>query len=252
MPVAETAPRAAIVTGGAGQLGSAIVSALRARGGAVIVLDRPGPALDSVGAEPGVTAVPCDLTDAVATDAAVAEAWRAAGGPVPVLVNAVGQIVSAPLVSILAAADRKHSAATWRETIEANLTAVFIATAAQVDRMLATRTRGVVVSLSSIAAVGNPGQSAYAAAKAGVNAATSAWAKELGPMGIRFVAVAPGFIDTPSTHSALSEGAIKDWQRRTPLRRLGTAGEVASTVLFAIDNGHLTGKVLEIDGGLTI
>jgi 3-oxoacyl-[acyl-carrier protein] reductase len=250
--MSEAQPRAAIVTGGAGQLGAAIVRALRERGTAVIVLDREGPALDAIGTEPGVTAIACDLTDAAATVDAIAAAWAAAGGAVPVLVNAVGRIHSAPLVNLLGGGDVAQAAAAWRETVEANLTAVFIATSAQVHRMVATRTRGVVVSLSSIAAAGNAGQAAYAAAKAGVNAATLAWAKELGPMGIRFVAVAPGFIDTPSTHAALSEAAVKDWQRRTPLRRLGTAAEIAGAVLFAVDNGHLSGKVLEIDGGLTL
>ena len=239
---------AAIVTGGAGHLGAAIVRALVARGWRVTVLDHPGPALDAIGAEPDVTALPCDLADAAATDGAFDIAW--AGGPVPVLVNAVGRIHSAPLVNPLAR--RRHSAEEWRATLEANLTTVFLATAAQADRMVASRTRGVVVSLSSVAAAGNAGQSAYAAAKAGVNAATLAWAKELGPLGIRFVAVAPGFIDTPSTRAALAESVLKEWQRRIPLRRLGLAEEVAAAVLFAVDNGHLSGKVLEIDGGLTI
>lgn len=245
-------PRAAIVTGGAGQLGTAIVRALRDRGTTVIVIDRPGPALELIAGEAGVIALTCDLADAEATVAAFAAAWAASEGAVPVLVNAVGRIHSAPLVNLMGSGDIAQAAVSWRETVEANLATVFIATAAQVQRMVATRTRGVIVNLSSIAAAGNAGQAAYAAAKAGVNAATLAWAKELGPMGIRFVAVAPGFIDTPSTHAALTEAAVKDWQRRTPLRRLGTAAEVASAVLFAVDNAHLSGKVLEIDGGLTL
>jgi 3-oxoacyl-[acyl-carrier protein] reductase len=118
--------------------------------------------------------------------------------------------------------------------------------------MVAARTRGVVVSLSSVAAVGNAGQAAYSAAKAGVNAMTLAWAKELGLLGIRFVAVAPGFIDTASTRSALSEEAVKDLVKKTPLRRLGKTSEITSAVLFAINNEYLTGKVLEIDGGMTL
>lgn len=242
----------AIVTGGAGYLGAAAARALRDRGATVFVLDRHGEALDRMRTEPGIIAISCDLLDAAATAAAFSQAWGEAGGQVPVLVNAVGRIHSAPLVNLLAADNRKHDPTAWRDVIDANLTTTFISTAEQVDRMVAARTRGVVVNFSSVAASGNAGQAAYSAAKAGIVAATVAWAKELGPVGIRFVAIAPGFIDTPSTHDALSAAALKDWQRRTPLRRLGTADEVAGAVLFAIDNAHLSGRVIELDGGLTL
>src|SRR5205085_6223330 len=121
-----------------------------------------------------------------------------------------------------------------------------------VDRMVSARTRGVVINFSSVAAAGNAGQGAYSAAKAGVNAMTHAWAKELGMLGIRFVSIAPGFIDTPSTRAALRDATLQDWVKRTPLRRLGSVDEVISAVMFAISNEHLTGTNLKIDGGLTI
>src|SRR5262249_49862426 len=154
-------------------------------------------------------------------------------------VNAVGLIYSAPLVNVAARSERRHSLDAWRRVLDANLTAVFTATSCFVDRMVAARTRGVVVSLSSVAAAGNAGQGAYSAAKAGLNAAPAAWAKELGLLGIRFVAIAPGFIDVPTTRAAMPEQLLQDWIRRTPLRRLGSAGDVVSAVRFAIDNEHL-------------
>lgn len=67
--------------------------------------------------------------------------------------------------------------------------------------------------MSSISARGNAGQSAYSAAKAGVEALTRVWAKELGPLGLRFAAIAPGFIDTPSTRAALTGQALEDVDR---------------------------------------
>ncbi|HZF78144.1 MAG TPA: SDR family oxidoreductase [Acetobacteraceae bacterium] len=242
----------AIVTGGAGHLGAATAHALRQRGHTVFVIDRPGEALQRIGNEAGIVPIACDLLDPEAASAAFSTAWGMAGAAIPILVNAVGRIHSAPLVNLLAAENRKHDAAIWRDVVDANLTATFISTAEQVDRMVATRTRGVVVNFGSIAASGNAGQAAYSAAKAGIVAATVAWGKELGPFGIRFVAIAPGFIDTPTTHDALSEAALKDWQRRTPLRRLGTATEVADAVLFAVNNAHFSGRVIELDGGLTL
>jgi 3-oxoacyl-[acyl-carrier protein] reductase len=239
--------RTAIVTGGCGFLGRDIVAGLRAEGCKVVILDC---ADDVPSLESDVIRITCDLADPIAAEGAVRRAWDEAG-PIPILVNAVGSIRNAPLVNVTAQGDRRHSFQAWRSTIDANLTSVFLATVNQVDQMVAARTRGVVVSLSSLAATGNAGQAAYSAAKAGVNAMTLAWAKELGLFGIRFVAVAPGFVDTASTHAALSEAALKDLVKRTPLRRLGTPSEITSAVLFAVNNEYLTGKVIEIDGGMT-
>jgi 3-oxoacyl-[acyl-carrier protein] reductase len=240
--------RTAIVTGGSGFLGRDIVAGLRAAGCRVVILDC---VVDGSSLQADVIRIACDLADPIVTEAAVRRAWDEAG-PISILVNAAGSIQNAPLVNVTARGDRRHSFEAWRSTIDANLTSVFLATVNHVDRMVAARTRGVVVSLSSVAAVGNAGQAAYSAAKAGVNAMTLAWAKELGLLGIRFVAVAPGFIDTASTHAALSEEAVKDLVKKTPLRRLGKASEITAAVLFAVNNEHLTGKVLEIDGGMTL
>jgi 3-oxoacyl-[acyl-carrier protein] reductase len=213
-----------------------------------VILDR---VIETPSSDLDVTQISCDLVDPIATEVAVRRAWDVAG-PIQILVNAVGSIHSAPLVNVTAKGDLRHSFETWRSTIDANLTSVFLTTVNQAERMVVSRTRGVVVSLSSVAAAGNAGQAAYSAAKAGVNAITLAWAKELGILGIRFVAIAPGFIDTASTHAALNDEVLKDLVKKTPLRRLGKASEITSAVLFAVHNEHLTGKVLEIDGGMTL
>jgi 3-oxoacyl-[acyl-carrier protein] reductase len=243
--------RTALVTGGGGSLGRAITLFLRDRGCRVIALDRDESGIKKLAAEAGVAIAACDLLDAAQAESRLREIWDA-NAPISILVNAVGVIHSAPLLDITNPAKRRHSADEWRRVVETNLTALFIATVNVVDRMVATRTRGVVVNLSSISAAGNAGQAAYSAAKAGVNAATLSWAKELGPLGVRFVAIAPGFVDTPSTRAALPEAVLTEWARRTPLRRLGTVEHVTNAVLFAITNEHLTGKVIEIDGGLTL
>ena len=125
-------------------------------------------------------------------------------------------------------------------------------TACIVEKMITTRTRGVVVNISSVSAGGNAGQSAYSAAKAGVNALTAVWAKELSPMGIRVVAVAPGFTETDSTKEAVSETALRETIKRVPLRRLGQPEEIAEGVLSVIRNDFFNGKVLELDGGLIV
>jgi len=168
------------------------------------------------------------------------------------LINNAGVIHSQPLVNMLAKGDRVHSHDDWRRILAANLDSVFLVTGRVVDRMLSKRTKGVVVSVSSIAAKGNAGQSAYAAAKAGVNALTMTWAKELGAMGLRFVSVAPGFIDTPSTNAALSEATITKLKQQVPLRRLGDLESVYQAIRYAIENEYVNGTVLDVDGGLVI
>ena len=111
---------------------------------------------------------------------------------------------------------------------------------------------GVIINFGSIAAQGNAGQTAYAAAKAALEAMTVTWSKELGAFGIRVCAVAPGFIDTPSTHAALSTNLVDQWKRQVPLRRLGTPAEVAHAVRFILENDYYNGQVLHLDGGLRI
>lgn len=244
----------AIVTGGAGHLGSAIVEALLAKGAAAAIFDRRADDL-ARGAQPVSDALSWHALD-VADDAAVAQAVDAVVekfGRLDILVNCAGMIRSAPLINTLAdGAARRHDPAVWDAVIRANLTSTFTVSAHVADRMTATRTKGVIVNISSVAAAGNPAQSAYSAAKAGVDALTAAWAKELGLLGVRVVGVAPGFIDTPSTHEALGQSLVKEWTRRTPLRRLGTPEQVAAAVIFAVENDFVTGRTIAVDGGVAV
>jgi 3-oxoacyl-[acyl-carrier protein] reductase len=173
-------------------------------------------------------------------------------GSADVLVNNAGRLYSAPLVTMTASGVERHDASAWDQILTADLSSVFYMTACIVQRMVATRTRGVIVNISSISAAGNAGQSAYSAAKAGVNALTAVWGKELGPMGIRVVGVAPGFTDTESTRQSLSEAALRATLRKVPLRRLGTPEEIADGVVGVIENDFFNGKVIELDGGLTL
>ena len=118
--------------------------------------------------------------------------------------------------------------------------------------MVSNRTSGVIVNVSSIAAKGNIGQTAYSAAKAGIEAMSATWSKELGIFKIRSVAIAPGFIDTNSTKNSLSESVMEKWKKQIPLGKLGELEHIGKAVEFAITNDYLNGKVIQVDGGLTI
>lgn len=239
----------ALVTGGGRGLGLAIASHLHALGATVIVADRDAAAL---GRLPDSLAG-CVL-DVTRPDEAKAVLADIVGrhGRIDILVNNAGVIYSEPFVNVLNPAGMMHDYGRFRDSLAVNLDSVFIMTAAAVEQMVMRRTRGTIVNISSISAGGNEGQTAYAAAKAAVNAMTVTWSKELGRWGIRCNAVAPGFIGTESTRAALSDAVLKHVVDSTPLRRLGEAGEVAQAVAALIENDFINGAVLDVDGGLTI
>lgn len=242
----------ALVTGGVRGLGRAVVEQLLERGAQVTVLDVDSAGLEALAADrPEVRVARCDVSDPQAVASAM-EAYHAEHGAAHVLVNNAGILHSEPLVRLGVEGIERHAFESWQRVISADLTSVFLMTSYAVAAMVRTRTKGVVVNVSSVTAAGNAGQTAYAAAKAGVNALTATWAKELGAMGIRVVAVAPGYTGTDSTREALSESVLQEIVRKVPLRRLGKPEEIAAGVIAAIENDFFHGKVLEIDGGLVL
>lgn len=242
-----------IVTGGAQGLGRVLVDGLLAEGAQICVLDKDGGSCEAINqaGDSRLMARFCDVADASCVDQ-VLQAVFDTGFEPDVLINNAGIIHSEPLVNMLSRTDRVHSRENWRRVMSIDLDSVFFMTSRVVDRMLAKRRKGVVVSISSVAANGNPGQSAYSAAKAGVNALTQTWAKELGAMGLRFAAIAPGFMDTPSTRAALSEASLARLQQQIPLRRLGNPDAIFQAVRHVIENDYLSGTILEVDGGLVL
>ncbi len=240
-----------IVTGGGAGLGFAIAAALKKVEAVPVILDRDRDVLDAAAKQLDCPGYEIDVTDPVAIDAVLAAVCEQHGVPQG-LVNNAGILRSAPLLSLGNTENPRHSIELWDAVLAANLTSVFLVTRAVADRMVRQRVRGAIVSMSSVAARGNAGQTAYAAAKAGVEAMTRVWARELGPLGLRFVAVAPGYVDTPSTRAAVPEDILETLRRETPLRRLGKPEQIADTVLYALRNDMVTGAVLAVDGGLVI
>jgi 3-oxoacyl-[acyl-carrier protein] reductase len=246
----EIAGKAVVVAGGAGHLGRAVADALLARGARVAVIDR-----DPAGAARFAdSAVSYHAADAALEDetAAALDAAAARLGGFDALVNCAGLIHSEPVINLLRPERRRHGLDSWNTVLRANLTTAFVLGSLAAERMALARIKGVIVNLSSVAAAGNAGQSAYSAAKAGLEALTVAWSKELGLLGIRVVAIAPGFVDTPSTHDTLGVGLVKDWVRKTPLRRLGSTESVSGAVFFALENDFVTGCTIRVDGGVGV
>jgi 3-oxoacyl-[acyl-carrier protein] reductase len=241
-----------IVTGGVRGLGRAMVDRLIANETAVTVFDLNVAGLDELSKQQSsVNCVECDVSNYEQVVAATAQ-YHERFGAADVLINNAGTLYSAPLVKLTPSGIERHNPAMWNKVLASDLSSVFYMTTCVVEKMIATRTKGVIVNISSVSAAGNAGQSAYSAAKAGVNALTAVWAKELGPMGIRVVAVAPGFTDTESTREALCEAVLRETVKKVPLRRLGRPEEIADGVLCVIQNDFFNGKVFELDGGLIL
>jgi 3-oxoacyl-[acyl-carrier protein] reductase len=241
-----------LLTGGAGAIGRHLVEDLLPETSKLIVLDRDSEALgDLQSTFPQLACYPCDLANAAEVDDTVTTIYEEQPG-ITVVINNAGLIHSEPLVNLLSRADKKHGLETWKRTIDCNLNSVFYLTSCVVAKMVETRTKGVIINVSSISAHGNVGQSAYSAAKAAVNALTVTWAKELGMFGIRSAAIAPGFFDTSSTREALSEANLAKLKKQTPIGRLGDPHELTNAVRFIVENDFFTGRILELDGGLRI
>ena len=239
----------ALVTGGAQGLGLAIARRLADEGATVVVADRNGDALAVLPQR--LEGVIMDVIDPEQVKTVVAGIVER-HGRIDILVNNAGVIFSEPFVNIMNPTGIMHDYGRFRASLTVNLDSVFIVTSAVVEHMVKHRTKGAIVNISSISACGNEGQSAYSAAKAGVNAMTVTWSKELGRWGIRSNAVAPGFIGTDSTFHALNEAVLKHIQGNTPLRRLGQADEVAQAVIALVENDFINGTVLDVNGGLRI
>ena len=242
-----------LVTGGGRGIGRHLVERLETESAQIGVLERDESLCATLRetASGRIKAWPCDVADPAAVDEALNGLFDSGFEP-DVLINNAGIIHSEPLVNVRSHGDRVHSRESWRRVMAADLDSVFYVTSRVVDRMIATRRKGVVISISSISASGNAGQSAYSAAKAGVNALTRTWAKELGALGLRFVAIAPGFLNTPSTRQSLSEAILSNLKQQIPLRRLGEVEHIYQAVRFIVENDYISGTVLEIDGGMVI
>ena len=143
------------------------------------------------------------------------------------------------------------SLAQWQSVVDVNLTGVFLCGREAAERMIRLGNGGLIVNISSISREGNAGQTNYAATKAGVAAMTVVWAKELARYGIRSAAIAPGFCATEIL-AAMKPEMVARVTEAVPLKRLGQPSEIASTAVFIAENDFVTGRVIEVDGGLRL
>ncbi|MET0589953.1 MAG: SDR family NAD(P)-dependent oxidoreductase [Naasia sp.] len=247
-------PRTVLVTGAASGIGRAVAAGLASAGYRVIALDRD-PSVGEVAAEIDAVAVVADIADETGLAAALADVSALApdsSESLDALVNAAGIGDAFPVEGDLAV---------YRRVLEVNLTGALLVTRAVLPA-LRRSTAPRILNIGSIQASHAGGDSvAYSASKGALHSATRALAVDLASDGILVNALAPGFISTPM--SVLPDGKYEfetDWFRqvyvdnaRIPLRRPGTADEVAAAAEFFVSprNTYVTGAVLAVDGGMT-
>ncbi|HVV01019.1 MAG TPA: SDR family NAD(P)-dependent oxidoreductase [Verrucomicrobiae bacterium] len=239
--------RVILITGGNGALGQAISHSF---------LDETAENIIFLGARGNRAAAEARVSEAegrvhlLSLDVTQPEAWKLAvqdiisrHGRLDVLVNNAGKHSDHLLASMPLPA--------WEEVLSANLSGVFHGCQAVLPQMISQR-QGRIINIASLSALfAPPGQTNYAASKAGVVALTQSLAKEIARLNITVNAVCPGYIETPALES-LSAEERKAAQARVPMRRFGRPEEVAEAVRFLACPGasYITGSILKIDGGI--
>ena len=245
-----------VITGGGQGLGRAMALFLAEKGAKPALIDMNPVALDeTVGLclEKGVEARAYVAN--VADEASVAEVFNsivADLGAIHGLINNAGITRDAMFIKAKEGeVTQRMSLQQWQQVIDVNLTGVFLCGREAATKMIETGSKGVIINISSISRSGNMGQTNYSAAKAGVVALTTTWAKELARFGIRTGAIAPGFIGTEMVMSMKPE-ALEKMAAGIPAKRVGDPDEIAHAVAFIMENDYFSGRVVEVDGALRL
>jgi 3-oxoacyl-[acyl-carrier protein] reductase len=227
-----------LVTGGNRGIGLALAEAFAANGDRVAVTHRGS------GAPDGLFGVQCDVTSAEDVDAAFS-AVEAELGPVQVLISNAGITDDGLLL--------RMSEDSFQRVLDANLTGAYRVAKRATQGMLKARSGRMIFISSVVALFGAPGQANYAASKAGLIGLARSIARELGSRTITANVIAPGFIDTDMT-AEMSDARRSEVLANVPLRRYGTADEVAGAAMYLASDAaaYVTGVVLPVDGGVAM
>lgn len=242
----------AIVVGGTGGLGEATVRRLHAAGAQVVVADVNDEKGKELASELGIRYVHTDATSEESVNAAIAEAQSLA--PLRISVDTHGGPATGG--RLIGKDGSPISLDGFRTTIEFYLTAVFnvlrlSAAAIAKSEPLEEGARGVIVNTASIAGYeGQIGQLPYSAAKGGVIGMTLVAARDLSPLGVRVVTIAPGTVNTPAYGKAADQ-LEQYWGPQIPFpKRMGRSTEYAQLAQSIIENDYLNGEVIRLDGAL--
>jgi 3-oxoacyl-[acyl-carrier protein] reductase len=239
--------KTALVTGATGGLGGAIARGLHAQGAHVVASGTRVEALQSLAGEldDRFSTVTANLSDAAAVDRLMGQAEEAAGAPVDILVANAG-ITRDGLLLRMKDED-------WETVIRVNLEAYFRLSRAALKGMMKRRWGRIIGITSVVGVTGNPGQTNYAASKAGMIGFSKSLAAEVASRNVTVNCVAPGFIASPMT-DVLTEHQREATLSRIPAGRLGEGDDIAAACVFLASEeaGYVTGVTLHVNGGMAM
>jgi len=239
--------KTALVTGATGGIGGAIARALHAQGATVILSGTREAVLQDLAKELGERAfvAAANLSDPESVDGLIARAEEASGSPLDILVANAG-ITKDGLLMRMKDED-------FQSVITVNLESYFRLSRAAMKGMMKRRSGRIIGVTSIVGVTGNPGQTNYAASKAGMIGFSKSLAQEVGSRGITVNCIAPGFIASPMT-DVLNEAQREAILKTIPLGRLGTGDEIAAAAVYLSSDeaAYVTGQTLHVNGGMAM
>jgi len=239
--------KTALVTGASGGIGGSIAKALHAQGARLVVSGTRAEALAALAGElgEGVASVTCNLSDPDAVDGLIGAAETAADGKVDILVANAGVTRDGLLL--------RMKDEDWDAVLKVNLEAYFRLSRAALRGMMKRRWGRIIGITSVVGVTGNPGQTNYAASKAGMIGFSKSLAQEVASRNVTVNCVAPGFIASPMT-DALNDQQKEGILARIPAGRLGSGDEVAAACVYlaAEEASYVTGQTLHVNGGMAM
>lgn len=243
--------KTALVTGATGGIGGAVARALHAQGATVVLSGTRETVLADLAAQLGAEgtgrafAAAANLSDAASVDGLVARAEDAAGAPLDILVANAG-ITRDGLLMRMKDED-------FEQVLKINLESYFRLARAAVKGMMKRRAGRIIGVTSVVGVTGNPGQTNYAASKAGMIGFSKSLAQEVGSRGVTVNCIAPGFIASPMT-DVLNDSQREAILGRIPTGRLGEGEEIAAAAVYLASNeaAYVTGQTLHVNGGMAM
>ncbi|MDI7774584.1 3-oxoacyl-[acyl-carrier-protein] reductase [Asticcacaulis sp. EMRT-3] len=247
----ELTGKTALVTGATGGLGAEIARALHAQGAHVVLSGTRENVLNDLAAElnarkdASAFVAACNLSDSAEVDGLVARAEAAAGAGIDILIANAG-ITRDGLILRMKDED-------WETVLKVNLEAYFRLARAATKGMMKRRFGRIIGITSIVGVTGNPGQTNYAASKAGMIGFSKALAQEVGSRGITVNCIAPGFIASPMTDE-LNEAQRAAILAKIPAGDLGKGTDIAAAAVYlaSLEGGYVTGQTLHVNGGMAM
>ena len=248
LPSFDLAGQVALVTGASSGIGHHLAGLLAAAGASVALaarrVDRLAELADEIAAAGGYSLpIACDVTRADSVAAAVSTAENELG-PLSILVNNAGVVVSKPLF--------EHTEADWDYVVDTNLKGAWLAAREFAHHLVGLKRSGRIINISSVLGYRTIGRvPAYCAAKAGLTHLTHVLAMELARYGILVNALAPGYVETDFNRAFFQTEVGKALISRIPLKRLGQTEDLDGALLFLASpaSAYVTGAVIPVDGG---